>query len=477
MKFFHWILAFADLLVVLAASGHALINKRDPRAALGWISVCLIFPFVGPFLYFLFGINRVRTRAKKLEQRSPFRFRNEYLQPDRETKGEGAGVLIPPEYAELARVSGTVTRRPLLGGNRVEVLHNGEEAYPAMLEAIETAEISLFLATYIFETNRTGLRFIDALSRAVERGVDVRVILDGIGELHSLPRAGTLLRKKGVRSVRFIPPGLIPPSLHINLRNHRKILVADGRTAFVGGMNIGDRHLAGVIENPGRVVDVHFRLKGPVVGQIEETFLEDWGFVTGEHGVSLRTPSEAAGEALCRVIVEGPNEDIDKLASILMGAASAARRSLSIMSPYFLPSRELSGALQAAALRGVDVSVLLPSRNNLPFVHWATKNMLWELLQRGIRVYYQPPPFVHSKLFVVDDHYAHIGSANIDPRSLRLNFELAVEVYDRSFVGLLNSHIRECMGRSREVTLEEVDGRPLAERTRDALAWLFTPYL
>jgi cardiolipin synthase len=148
-----------------------------------------------------------------------------------------------------------------------------------------------------------------------------------------------------------------------------------------------------------------------------------------------------------------------------------------IVTPYFLPSREMIGALQTAALRGVEVHVILPERNNLPFVHWATRNMLWELLQWGIRVFYQPPPFVHSKLFLVDGLYAQVGSANLDPRSLRLNFELALEVFDREWVRRVSGFAEACRRRSREVTLEEMDGRPLPLKLRDSLAWLFSPYL
>ncbi len=147
------------------------------------------------------------------------------------------------------------------------------------------------------------------------------------------------------------------------------------------------------------------------------------------------------------------------------------------MTPYFLPPVEISLALQSAALRGVDIRLVLPVKNNLPVVHWASRNMLWEVLQRGVRVFYQPPPFVHTKLFVVDDHYAQIGSANLDPRSLRLNFEIAVEVYDQQLARNLSAHIEETCRRSREILIDDVDGRRLWIRTRDALAWLFSPYL
>ncbi len=475
MIWVHWCLLAIQIPLGLFTAGHALLYKRDPRAALGWIGVSLTFPIMGPLFYFLFGINRVRTKAIKLERRSPFR-----IETGREASQRNMLLTsedLPGEFSHMVRISDAVTRRPLVGGNRIEMLHNGEEAYPPMIEAIEKSERFLYLATYIFETNATGRRFIEALARAAERGVDVRVIIDGVGELYSLPRAGTLLMDKGVRMARFLRPKLLPPSLHINLRNHRKILVADGRVAFMGGMNIGDRHLAENRANPSRVMDTHFRVTGPVINQIEQVFLEDWRFCTGEHVLQQTEPPEPADGAICRTIVEGPNEDLDKLSTILVAAISSARSRVFIMTPYFLPSREMMGALASAALRGLEVDVVLPAKNNLPFVHWATRNMLWELLERGVRVFYQPPPFVHTKLFVVDDYYAHIGSANVDPRSLRLNFELAMEVYDRPFVEVLGSHVEKARERSRQISLDEVDSRSLPARTRDALAWLFTPYL
>lgn len=477
MNLLNWVVIVLHVSTALTAAAHALFYKRDPRAAWGWIGICLFFPLAGPLFYFLFGINRIRTRAHKLEQKSPFRIRIGYERAEDDDESPSLSILTTTEFSEIAQLSEAVTRRPLVDGNLIEPLHNGEAAYPAMIAAIENAQNALYLSSYIFDADNTGKQFIDTLARAVERGVDVRVIIDGFGEMYSTPRAGTLLEQRGVRVARFLPPRLIPPRLYINLRNHRKILVADGHTGFVGGMNIGDRHLVENPENSERVIDLHFRLQGPVVSQIEHVFLEDWRFTTGEKTVPSASAEKGAGEAICRTIVDGPNEDLDKLASILLGAVSAARKRIYVMTPYFLPSREMIAALQTAALRGLEVVVVLPAKNNLPFVHWATRNMLWEILQKGVRVYYQPPPFVHTKLFIVDDYYVQIGSANIDPRSLRLNFELAVEIYHRPTTALLAAHFIKNMKRSRETTLEEIDARPLTIRTRDALAWLFSPYL
>lgn len=467
-----WILAAASVVAALAgpvAAGHALFTKREPQVAAAWITVCLLFPLAGAFFYYVFGINRVRTRARKLvaEERIP------------PSPGPSAATRSPspgPEYAEQIRISDAVTGRPLEYGNRVQVLHNGEQTYPTMLEAIDGAQASLYLSTYIFESNTSGRQFIRALTAAHRRGVDVRVLIDGVGELYTWPWASRLLRRAGVPVARFLPPRLLPPQLSINLRNHRKLLVVDGQRGFTGGMNLGDSHLM-LSERSHRIADVHFVIDGPAVAQMEQVFLEDWAFTTGE-AQQLSTPGEPRPDgALCRIITDGPNEDLDRLVMTLIGALSAAREEVWVVTPYFLPPRSLSTALEAAALRGVTVNILLPAENNLPFIHWATRHMLSELIQWGVRIYYQPPPFAHTKLFIVDRRYAQVGSANIDPRSLRLNFELNAEIYDRTIAAEMAADCERIRARARRISEQELTQRLPLERLRDAVCWLASPYL
>ena len=473
------LIALHAVLAVLSA-GHALLYKRDPRASLGWIAVCLAYPLVGPMLYFIFGINRIRSHAHSLKGASSKRLKISQERPEAIRRGQ-AQVLPPrlteyPELAIMAAPSAAVTHRPLVDNNSIQPFFDGESAYAAMLYAIANAQHSISLASYLFATDSTGSKFIAALSAAEQRGVEVRVLLDGIGELYNFPRAGHLLKKYGVRIARFLPPRLLPPSIHINLRNHRKMLIVDSHIAFTGGMNIGDRQLR---KQPNRkeTTDIHFQLTGPVIDQLQQVFDEDWTFVTK----ALRPPpSEAtsgSGNTICRVITDGPDEDLDKLTMIMTSAVALARKRVSIMTPYFLPPATLINALQGAALRGVEVSVILPQCSNQPPVHWATRNMLWELLQFGVHVYYRPPPFAHSKLLLIDDAYAHIGSANLDPRSLRLNFEIVVEVFDQDFVLAMRRHFEQVQSTASEETLVGVDGRSLPIRIRDAFAWLFSPYL
>jgi cardiolipin synthase A/B len=464
------------LVLAFFSAGHALMHKRDPRAALGWIVVCLMLPVLGVGLYWLLGVNRIRSRAREWQARG----RGMYWRQEQDgtwTNFKEQQPFRSENFAALLSLADAVTRRPILPGNSIVPLHNGEEAYPAMLAAIAGARQTVYLSTYIFDANQTGRQFASALKEAAERGVEVRVLVDALGERYSFPPIGRLFRHSKVKFVRFLPPSLSRMGIHLNLRNHRKLLVVDGEFGFAGGMNIGDRHLAAT-DYPGRVIDMHFAIRGPVVGEMQEIFLEDWHFATGEKFAPLiYPPVVSGGDAFCRAISAGPNEDFEKLAWILIGAFNCARHRIAIMTPYFIPERALVAAINAATLRGVEVVIILPEKNNLPFLQWASRAYLWEFLQYGTRVFYQPPPFVHSKLLLIDDQYALLGSANLDPRSLRLNFELNIEVYDRGLITLLRNHFDAVCQRSREVFLADLDGRSLPVKLRDALAKLFSPYL
>ncbi len=468
------IVLLAHAVLALMTALHALLYKRDPRAAFGWIGVCLVLPLLGPLLYVLFGLNRARGRAQRL---GAGRFSIGYERgqaPKVDGATEGSSVA---GYRNLARVGQALSRHELSHNNQVETLINGDQAYPAMLAAIEEAQSHILLSTYLLDNDKTGQQFARALSAAEKRGVVVNVLLDGFGDWYSRPRASRRLRRSGIQVARFLPPRLLPPSLSINMRNHQKNLVIDDRVGFTGGMNIGDRHCLDLVHNSRPTQDLHFRIVGPVVTQMRSEFLRLWQFSTGQTDAPPELPAAEAGDLACRALADGPDEDLDKLTVLLCAALAEARRSVRIMTPYFLPPRELVAAMQAAAIRGVEITLVLPESNNLPYVHWATRNMLWEVLLHGVRVVYQPPPFNHAKLLVIDHDYSLVGSANWDPRSLRLNFELQLEIYGRSFAKSLIRYIDQAAARGREVTLEEVDQRSLPVRARDAVCWLFTPYL
>jgi cardiolipin synthase len=313
-----------------------------------------------------------------------------------------------------------------------------------------------------------------ALADAQRRGVAVRVLIDDVSDRFSWSSAAKKLRAAGV-PVGVFNPTLVPARLHaMHLRNHRKILVVDGAIGFTGGMNIDRRYWG-----EGAYRDLHFRLRGPVVAQLMEVFAEDWAFSTDEElrGAPWFCALENAGEVIARTIDAGPDESFERLRWAFIAGLNEARRSVRLCTPYFIPDPALISELNSAALRGVEVDIILPQTSDLPHVHWAAVHQLWQVLEYGCRVWMRPGPFDHSKLMVVDAEWTLLGSGNWDARSMRLNFELCVECYSRSLGRRMDALIRERRGQSRPVTLEAVNARPLPVKLRDGFARLFAPLL
>ncbi|HLU61600.1 MAG TPA: phospholipase D-like domain-containing protein [Gammaproteobacteria bacterium] len=468
------IVLFFHVVVAPFAILHALLYKRDYRSALGWIGISLLFPVAGPLLYFYLGVNRLRRRARKLTGtdvagHGTFRFEDSRTFPLADS--------LPENFAHpLARAGWHTTASRLIEGNAVELLINGDAFYPRLLQAIESAKQRAWISSYIFSGTGIGGEIADALIAAARRGVDARVIVDGIGTLYSFRSLERKLRDTAVKFAEFFPPRLLPPSLHWNLRNHRKIAVIDAEIGFFGGLNIDDRHFIATprIESPHE--DIHFVARGPATAALAQVFANDWESVTGE-ALDAGPAAPASGSVAMRVIEEGPDESMDRLSMTLLGVISGARREIRVMTPYFLPHRELVGAFQAAAVRGVRVDVLLPERSNLPYVDWASRHQLWELLKWGVHIRLKPAPFAHSKLLTVDSDYVLGGSANLDPRSLRLNFEVGVEMFDETLARQAREYFDACWQRSRIITLMDVDSRSLPARIRDGFFWLFSAYL
>lgn len=458
----------------LLSAGHALLRKRDPRAALGWIVTCLALPGIGALFYWLLGINRIRTHARELQRLGQGMH---WLPPDQTPVSSDIEHYPTKESCQaLIRLANTVTRRPLVYGNQVDVLYNGDQAFPAMLKAMTSARESIYLASYIFKPDRIGQQFVRELIAAAERGIDVRVLTDAVGELYSWRKIRSCFRGTAVQTAIFMPLNL-KRSFYFNLRNHRKLLIVDNGISFTGGINIRDGHLP-ENDQPRRILDLHFRFAGPVSEQLRDAFMEDWHFATDHKRQHRSWPAPPrAGTACCRGISAGPNEPHEKLNWIFVGAVNCARSRIRIMTPYFIPSRPQLTALNAASLRGVKVEILLPEKNNLPYVAWAANAYLFEVLEYNCQLYFQPPPFVHSKLFLIDDDYAQVGSANLDPRSLRLNFEFNVEIFDQRTLAELIEHFDTCREGSRKISLEEIDNRSLPVRLRDSFCKLFSPYL
>ena len=464
------VVSVTTVAVDVAAAVHLALYKRDSRAAIGWMGVILLAPLVGAVLYFLFGVNRIRRKALRLRPVHPPR-----PDPDADPPPPPA---VPDHLAGLDRLVRRVTGRPLAVGNRVTPIRDGDRVYAEMTTAIRGAERTVGLCTYIFDNDAAGRLFVDALGAAVARGVAVRVLVDDVGRRYSWPSIVGRLRRAGVPVARFLPQLLPWQFPYANLRNHRKLLTVDGRAGFTGGMNIRAGH-APSLAGRHPIHDLHFKIEGPVVGQLQQVFAGDWAFTTGEllDGDGWFPVLPPAGEVAARAVASGPDRDFEKLRTTLLGALASARRSVRVLTPYFLPDAGLTAALNVAALRGVEVDVLIPERSNLRLVQWASNGQLDQVLGSGCRVWFVPPPFDHAKLMLVDGEWTLLGSGNWDPRSLELNFELDVECYDPALAGELEDLVAGVRQHARRVTVGEWAKRGLAVRLRDGVARLFAPYL
>jgi len=455
--------------VGISAALHALMNKRDSVSALAWVTICLALPGVGALTYVVFGINRVANKALRT-------YMPDAIEDPSEIVKEPLGQSLRP----ISLVGENVSGLGLRSCGQPMILENGNELYPAMIKDIESATTRVYCSTYIFQHDDIGKEFVAAFARAQKRNVEIRVIVDGFGAIAYPPSVNRALKAAKIDVKYFNPITLFPPSLNINTRNHRKIMVVDGVTAYTGGQNVSAKHVLGGKAKLGQTKDLHFRLQGKIVDDLERAFLKDWNHCCGITGKTVFTPSnriDNQSSTWARLILDGPNEYRDKLNELLVGIVSSARNRLWIMTPYFLPDFDLMGALIGANLRGVDVRIYLPRTTNNFLVRWAMEHGLKRILARGFKVYMQPLPFIHTKALLIDDNYSLIGSANLDPRSLRLNYELGVEILDRRFCGELADYFSKQEQLSAQVTSIELESNPRWRTLRNAIAWLFSPYL
>jgi cardiolipin synthase A/B len=460
-------LSLAHVLLAVCVTVHVLFHKRDVGASIGWIGLAWLSPILGSILYVIFGINRVKRRANQLRDRRPARDAvRPPISPGRRDD----------HLAALKRAGDRITGRPAERGNAVTILMNGDEAYPKMIAAIEAAKASVALSSYIFRADDAGGGFIDALNRARRRGAQVRVLIDGIGGGYFLSRAYERLRREDVPASRFMHSPLPWRMPFLNLRTHRKLLILDGRVAFTGGLNIGAENLlAARPRHPVR--DTHFRFEGPVVAQLVEAFAEDWLFASGENlgGDAWFPPLEKIGDAAARVILSGPDENLEKIEFMILEAIACAHRSIRIMTPYFLPDDRLVTALALASMRGVAVEVIVPAHGNHSIVEWAMRAQIGPLIAAGCRIWRNPPPFDHSKLMTIDGVWCLVGGANWDMRSLRLNFEVNMEVYHADIVRQIEARMEAARGAL--ISAEGLEGLPLPIKLLDSGARLMLPYL
>jgi cardiolipin synthase len=448
-------------------------TKRETMSAIAWSLTVLLVPFLGAFLFFIFGYQSITRPLDRRKKR-----RGTYKKLVGARDGYTA-IDVPGRWEALARLGHHGDGFPVTGGNAVQLFHDGRPAFDAMIEAIRSAEHHVHIQFFIFRSDSAGQEFIDALCSCSKRGVEVRFLYDSVGS-YNLSRGmlRQLTSANGCRAA-FLP--VLNPlyRLRVNLRNHRKILVVDGRVGFTGGFNIGNEYL-GLHPKFGRWRDTHIRVEGPAVEGLQRVFLEDWHFGTDEavHGDAYFPKfNKPPGHSLVQVVHSGPDAEYKAIRETYFAGILNAKDRVWIASPYFVPDAGLRDALCLAARSGIDVRFLGLFRPDkwIPFL--AARFYWTDMLASGVKVYQYSPGMMHSKFVLVDGEWASIGSANFDNRSLLLNFEANCQLFDPKLVEELEREYLRDLEVSVRLNSEVYASRPILGRIAENAARLFSPIL
>jgi cardiolipin synthase len=472
------ITAITDAVLVLVTIPWILMVKREATSAVAWCLLVFFLPFVGTLFFILFGYQHVRWPLKR-KQRHKQQYRQS-LPSDRLEAIPGSAAAVEPDssWRGMAQLAQRFGGFPLTSNNDVTFYYQGRPAYDAMLDALRSAHQHIHLETFILQPDATGRQFLDVLASKAREGVEVRLLYDAMGSYRTHRRFLRELTAAGGKAAAFLPLNPLRRRIQVNLRNHRKILVVDGRVAFTGGLNVGDEYLG---KNPrfGFWRDTHLRVRGPAVAGLQYVFLEDWDFACGEalRGPNYFPPPEATGDCQVQVIHSGPEQDINSIREIYFAAILRARRRLWIASPYFVPDAGLRDALCLAGYLGLDVRLLCQYHPDKWIPLFAGRYYWTDVLEAGVKVYQYTKGMMHSKVVLVDGEWASVGTANLDNRSLHLNFEVNCLIYSQSAVAELEQAFRNDLRESIRLSEAVFERRPLASRLVENASRLLSPIL
>lgn len=451
----------------ILTTAHILLHKEDVKSAIGWIGLVWLSPVLGAFLYLVFGINTIARKARRLHQPSLV---TSPLFPKTEFKKLNT---LPPEVSRFLYLGYKIYPQNFTAHNEIIPLINGDQAYPKMCHYIKIAQKEVLLSSYIFNYDEAGRLFVQALKKAAHNGAKIKVLVDGIGGRYNRPDITTFLSQiKGIQTALFLPSRSPIQLPFLNLRNHKKILVIDGKVAFMGGMNISAGNL--LKNNPHKpIADITFQIKGPLIQQISSCFADDWTFSTGQKYKPVITSHHIKGDAIARIITSGPDNIQNNMELMFISLIASARKKLTIVTPYFLPDKNILDILGLAAMSGIEIDLIIPQKSNIFGMDWAMASHFDFLLQKGIHLYLTPPPFDHSKIFLIDDTWALIGSSNWDVRSFRLNFESNIECVSPLLVKTLKKVIQSKKKNAIRLQSHQIS---LWKKLRNNLFRLLTPY-
>jgi cardiolipin synthase len=451
-----------------------LITKKDPTSAVAWCLAVLLMPLVGAILYWIFGYNRVhRLVRRKRKHHVHYRERQPHLKYETDLGGKGAS-----ESSLIASQAVQAGGYHAVAGNSVALYNDTRHAFDALLEAIRQARHHVHLEFFSIHGDEIGRRLLDLLADKARAGVEVRLLLDSVGSLYLRRAALQKLTDAGGKRAYFFPLNRLRSLIQVNMRNHRKIVVVDGQIGFTGGMNIGDPYL-GMDPHIGHWRDTFLRVDGPVVAGLQDIFTEDWDFTTREAlaGPDYFPDAEPSGDSVVQIAAGGPDQEVNCVREIYFMGMVEARRRLWLASPYFVPDRGILDALRLARYRGADVRLLTIMQPDHYLSFYAGRYYFTELLESGIHVYLYRKGMMHSKFMLVDGEWGMVGSANLDIRSLRLDFEAGVMLHSPALVAEMEAAYERDLADAVPLDVKEFGSRPLLTRLLENACRLLAPTL
>jgi cardiolipin synthase len=463
------------VLALLSVPSVLLARRGNPHAAVSWLLALFALPYVGVFLWWAMGRTHLRRKRKK-----------------RRRAAQKVGAQLAKVREERPRISPAdwnlmpISRIPKddlnwvfppTAGNRVDLLVDAEEYFPAMENAMRQAKHHIHVMFYIWHDDAAGARVRDLLIEKAREGVEVRVLCDALGSPSMRKAVMNPLRDAGGQVAASLPITFFVRQQYVNFRNHRKLVLVDGRVAIIGGFNIGDEYM-------GSWHDTAIQIEGPAVDQIQEVFVDDWYFAVGEDvtkskyfGRWQETLASEKDSPACAVVASGPHTITNSLHDAFFIAITRANKRVWITTPYFIPDPAILTALRTAVYRGVDVRVLVPEQSDQRLVRLASRSYYPQLLESGVRIYEYIPAILHSKTILFDDELSVVGSANIDIRSFKLNFELSCFINDARLAQELAKLFEKDVKDSRTIKLADLEKRSLPAKLLEAAAHLFSPLL
>jgi cardiolipin synthase len=470
------------VLNIFLATAVIFLERRNASATWAWLMVLYFIPVLGFIMYLILG-QKVRKRQLSKLLGDNERVIQHALETQRQELKEKRLVALDgelAEYQDMIYLNLTTGLALYTTNNIVDIYTDGKQKFDALIADIEAAEHHIHLVYYIVRDDELGRRLMRALTAKAADGVEVRFLYDHIGSSRLPGRFFKELRAAGGREAAFFPSRIPYLNLKINYRNHRKLAIIDGKTGYIGGFNIGDEYL-GLSEHFGQWRDTHLKVQGSAVLQMQAQFLLDWNLAaSGKIELSeiyFPDPRCVPGHIGMQLVASGPDTEYQEIKNAYIKMIYGARSSVCLQTPYFVPDDSLLSALKVAALSGVEVSIMLPSKPDHFFVYWATQSYLGELLASGIKVYLYEKGFLHAKTLVVDSKVASVGTANLDIRSFKLNFEMNAFIYDSATAVKLMDIFQRDVDDSRLLTTEAYDGRPLFNRFRESISRLLSPIL